>query len=233
MIRVALFGAAGRMGSTVLAALEREPDIDVLHAIDKPGQESRELLGVPIVPDDSAETFESDVWVDVSLADAAYRHALRAEELGRPILVGATGFSAEQAQRLDRLTCAHIVAPNLSLGVNLLFEELPRIRRILGGEYDIGLVDIHHKHKADAPSGTAKKIAERLEREGSKVQVVSLRAGEITGEHRILFAAEGEQIEIIHRAESRMAFARGVAPAVRFLSGKTSGGFTMKDVLGL
>ncbi|MFH0882190.1 MAG: 4-hydroxy-tetrahydrodipicolinate reductase [bacterium] len=233
MIRVALFGAAGRMGSSVLSALEREPDIDVLHAIDKPGTDAREVMGIPIVPDDTSESFESDVWVDVSLPDAAYRHALRAEELGRPILIGTTGFSKEQAQRLDRLSCAHIIAPNLSLGVNLLLEELPRIRRILGKEYDVGIVDTHHKHKVDAPSGTAKKIAEQLEREGGSVQVVSLRIGEVVGEHRILFAVDGEQIEIIHRAESRMAFAHGVAPAVRFLHGKRSGGYSMKDVLGL
>ena len=233
MIRVALFGAAGRMGTAVLSALEREPDIDVLHAIDKAGAENREVNGIPIVNDDTSETFESDVWVDVSLPDAAYRHALRAEELSRPILIGTTGFTKEQFQRLDKISCAHIIAPNLSVGVNLLFEELPRIRRTLGKDYDIGIVEVHHKHKKDAPSGTAKKMAEQLEREGGPVQVVSLRTGEVVGEHRILFAVEGEQIEIIHRAESRMAFAHGVAPAVRFLHGKRSGGFTMKDVLGL
>jgi len=230
MIRVALFGAAGRMGRAVLSALEREGDIDVVHAIDR---SENEINGIPIVADDPGDNFESDVWVDVSLPEVAYRHALRAEQLGRPILIGTTGFSEEHTRRLDRLTCAHIIAPNLSVGVNMLFEELPRIRKILGDQYDVGIVDVHHKHKVDAPSGTAKKMRDKLERAGGPVQVVSLRAGEVVGEHRVLFAVDGEQIEIIHRAESRMAFARGVAPAVRHLAGKERGGFTMQDVLGL
>lgn len=232
MIRVALFGAAGRMGGMVLKALENEPDIDVVHAIESKGSDAGEINGIPLTVDDTSEAFESDVWVDVTLPDSAYRHALRAEELGRPILIGATGFSPEQVKRLEALSCAHIIAPNLSVGINMLLEELPRIRKILGSEYDVSIVDVHHRHKKDAPSGTAKKLAQQLEREGAgPVDIVSLRAGEVIGEHRILFATDGEQIEVTHRAESRMAFARGVAPAVRFLAGKTSGGFSMPDVL--
>lgn len=233
-ISVSVFGAAGRMGSAVVKALAQEPDIDVRHLIER-----NETAGV-IVEEiqtemfDTPSRFNADVWVDVSLGSAAFEHALEAEKLRIPILLGATGFSDTQTKRLHQLRNAHIIAPNLSVGVNMLFDIAPKIRKILGGAYDVALIDTHHKHKLDAPSGTAKRLAEGLNAEGEKpVQVVSLRVGEVVGEHKIVFAVDGEEIELIHRAESRMAFARGVAPAVRFLSSKTNGEYSMKDVLGL
>ncbi len=233
MITVTLFGAGGRMGRAVAAALAGESDIALAHAVEAPERAGGEVAGLPLEADDPRGAFEADVWVDVSLAAAACEHALRAEESGTPILIGATGFTARQSERLHRLGCAHLIAPNLSLGVNLLLALLPRIRRVLGTGYDAGIVETHHRHKRDAPSGTAKALAAALEAEGPEVQVRSLRLGEIVGEHCVRFAAEGEEIELVHRAHSRMAFARGVAPAVRFLAGKRSGGFSMADVLGL
>lgn len=233
MIRIALFGAGGRMGRAVLAALGQEEDIEVAWAVESPDIAGRVIEGLVSVSDDSSVIEDVDVWVDVSLADAALEHALRAEKLGLPILVGATGFSAEQNERLAALSCAHIVAPNLSVGVNLLFNIAPRMRSILGEGFDVAIVETHHKHKKDAPSGTARRLAEGLETEGGPVQVVSLRIGEVVGEHSVRFATEGEEIEIVHRAHSRAAFARGVAPAVRFLAGKTAGTYTMSDALGL
>ena len=232
MIKVTLFGAAGRMGSMVLKALATEDDIEVVHAVESPEVPERSVSGVGIVHDDPDSPFESDVWVDVSLAEAAHRHALRADRLKRPILIGATGFSEAQRRDLENLETAHLLAPNLSVGISLLLGLLPHIRRTLGHGFDVAVAETHHRHKLDAPSGTARAIATVLEREGGSIQVTSQRIGEIVGEHRVRFAGEGEGIEVIHRAYSRMAFARGVAPAVRFLAGKKGGAYTMADVLG-
>jgi len=233
MIKVTLFGAAGRMGSAVLSALTNEKDIEVAFAVDIKEKAGEIVNSYKIVADDSANKFFSDIWIDVSIADTAFKHAQKADANGIPILIGATGFSEDQTQVLNKLSVPNIIAPNLSIGINLLLDITPKIRRILGDAYDVALIDTHHKHKLDSPSGTAKKLAEGLNREGPDIQVVSIRAGEIIGEHKILFAVDGEEIEITHRAESRMAFARGVAPAIRFLLQKESGNFNMNDVLGL
>ncbi|MBS1261757.1 MAG: 4-hydroxy-tetrahydrodipicolinate reductase [Calditrichaeota bacterium] len=232
-INVAVFGAAGRMGRTVLAALAVEDDIAVAHGIDVEANAGRELAGVTIEEDSASAGLDADVWVDVSLADAAVAHARRAQELAIPIVIGATGFSDEQAAALARLSNAHIIAPNLSPGVNVVFELAPKIAEALGPGYDTAIVETHHRHKLDRPSGTAKRIRDRLRGAGVDAETASVRVGEVVGEHRVLFAAEGEVIELVHRADSRLAFARGVAPAVRFLAGKVAGSFTMADVLDL
>ncbi len=232
MIRVALFGASGRMGRAVLASLKEESDIEITHAVDFKSS-SAEIEGFSIEADSPDSNWDADVWVDVSLADAAFEHAQKADKLGIPILIGVTALSEEQIDQLNKLSVANIIAPNLSVGMNLLFDILPKIRKTLGSKYDVAVSETHHIHKLDAPSGTAKKIIERLESVGDKVQVSSFRMGEVVGDHKITFAVDGEQIEISHRAESRMAFARGVAPAVRFLYGKKSGQYSMSDVLGL
>lgn len=232
-IRVTVFGAGGRMGHAVVQALLAENDIEIAHAVESPDRAGGMVEGVPLVPDADDRTWESDVWVDVSLAAGAMKHARLADRHGIPILIGATGFNDEQRASLEKLGTAHIVAPNLSVGINLLFGLAPKIREILGDGFDTAVAETHHRHKLDAPSGTAARIAELLNAVGPEVQVTSLRIGEVVGEHRVVFAAEGEEIEIVHRAQSRMAFARGVAPAVRFLAGKTSGRYDMQDVLGL
>lgn len=231
-IRVTLFGAGGRMGSEVMKALSTERDIHVVHAVEREDQADRTVEGIELEADGRRVGADSDVLVDVSLADAAHEHALRAGELGIPILIGATGFSDEQRADIEAIPVAHIVAPNLSRGVNVLFDLATRAASALK-EFDSAIVDTHHRHKLDQPSGTAKKIHELLLTEGSKAQTVSVRVGEVVGEHRVVFAAEGETVELIHRASSRQALARGVAPAVRFLRGREPGRYSMADVLGL
>ena len=233
MIRVALFGASGRMGRAVVQALQAEADIELAHAVEAPGREGIDLGGIVTETDQPGTSRDVDLFVDVSIAEGTVAHAKMADKAGIPILIGTTGFTEEQLSELDKLQVAHIIAPNLSIGINMLFEMAPRIRKILGDRYDVGIVDTHHRHKLDAPSGTANKLAAKLNEVGPEVQVVSLRIGEVVGEHRITFAVDGEQIELIHRAESRMALARGVPPAVRFLAGKKSGRYSMADVLGL
>lgn len=232
-ITVTLFGAAGRMGSTVLRALNKEHDISLLHVVDTREHAGSVIEGYRIESADSEESFAADVWIDVSLAAPAYKHALAAEKAGIPILIAATGFDEDQVATLDALSNAHILAPNLSPGVNLLFQLAPVLRTILGDSYDVAIQETHHRHKKDLPSGTAGRLRDILEQYGDSVQVTSHRLGEIVGEHEIRFVTDGEEITLAHKALSRMAFAAGVAPAVRFLAGKESGSYTMTDVLGL
>ncbi|MBZ0264342.1 4-hydroxy-tetrahydrodipicolinate reductase [bacterium] len=233
MIRVCLFGAGGRMGRAVLEALATESDIEVVDAVDTPNQAGNLAGDHMLVADGESAGTSADVWVDVSLREAAIKHSKRAATLNIPILIGATGFSETEIETLNSLNTAVIYAPNLSPGVNLLFSLMPHMRNILGKGYDVAVHEIHHHHKLDAPSGTAKRLAEGISLEGENVQITSLRLGENVGEHKIYFTSEGEEIQITHRAHSRLAFAAGVAPAVRFLHGKKSGNYSMSDVLGL
>ncbi len=231
-IRVTIFGAAGRMGNAVLQAIANDDIIVVAHAVDLDEYAGQVIAGCTIEADGEDVGSDSDVWVDVSLADGAVKHAFRAQNNGIPILIGATGFDNQQQTTLDSLANAHIIAPNLSQGMNVLFDLATRAAQALRG-YDIGIIDTHHKHKLDQPSGTAKKIHNRLLDIGAESQTASIRVGEVIGEHRVVYAAEGETLELVHRASSRSAFAQGVAPAVKFLNGKSSGSYTMADVLGL
>ncbi|MCB2210676.1 4-hydroxy-tetrahydrodipicolinate reductase [bacterium] len=231
-IRISLFGAAGRMGSEVLTSLAKEDDIVVAHAVDIDANTGKTIAGCTIEADSPDAGFEADVWVDVTLAEGAVEHALRAQQHGIPIVIGATGFNDDQLATLNSLTNAHLIAPNLSQGMNVLFDLATRAAKALK-DYDIGIHDVHHRHKLDQPSGTAKKIYEMLLAVGAESQTTSQRIGEVVGEHHVIFAAEGETLELVHRATSRSALARGVAPAVRFMKGKTSGAYTMADVLGL
>ncbi|MDP8207427.1 MAG: dihydrodipicolinate reductase C-terminal domain-containing protein [Candidatus Electryonea clarkiae] len=233
MVTTTIFGAGGRMGQEILAALETEDDINVAWAVDIFEHDGEKIGSVELTGDIPDKDFSANVWVDVSLADAAIEHAERAERAGIPILIGATGFNEEQTTYLENLKVAHIIAPNLSIGVNLLFDLAPKIRKILSDGYDVAVSETHHRHKIDAPSGTAKRLSELIEEVKGPVQTSSLRLGEVVGEHHVIFASDGEEIELIHRARSRMAFARGVAPAVRFLAGKKSGSYSMTDVLML
>jgi 4-hydroxy-tetrahydrodipicolinate reductase len=168
--------------------------------------------------------------------------------------VATTGFSADQLGTIrgEAARTAILVAANLSLGVNLLVQVLPTIARALGPDYDVEIVEAHHRHKKDAPSGTALRLAEAIVaaldrpladvatygREGiaprrpGEIGLHAVRAGGIVGEHHVLFVSEGEQVEITHRSFSRETFARGALRAARFLAGKAPGWYTMQDVLG-
>ncbi len=169
MITVTLFGAGGRMGSAAVEALLATDDIELKHAVDIPeisGEEiapglilEADIIDIPI---DGPHPLHADVWVDVSLTEPAFKHAKLAEELAVPVLIGATGFDEDQMAELLAFKNAHIIAPNLSPGVNLLFELLPKVRKVLGPDYDVAVHDVHHKHKKDAPSGTALRMVERL-----------------------------------------------------------------------
>lgn len=263
-LKLVVHGAAGRMGRQVVAAADGSPEVAIVAGLVRPGSpvEGQDVgtvaglhpLGVPCTTGAVAALESADVGIDVSVPTAAMEFVWEAARTGKPVVVATTGFSAAQLAEI-RTAAEHapiLVAPNLSLGINLLVQILPLVARALGENYDVELVELHHRHKKDAPSGTALRLAEaiaaarerplgdvaRYGREGiaprqsGEIGVHAVRAGGIVGEHHVIFANEGEQIEIVHRSFSRETFARGALRAARFLAARGPGLYGMHDVLG-
>lgn len=259
-LRIAVHGATGRMGRQIVSVAAGAPDVEVVAALTRSGSplagtDAGTLAGVrPLgVPVTTELDLAADVVIDVSNPAAAVEIVRKAGEAGVPIVVATTGFSPDQMATLrhEAERTAVLVAPNLSPGVNLLAEILPMISSALGSEYDVEIVEAHHRHKKDAPSGTALRLAEAVAagrerrlsdlatygrqgvapRQAGEIGIHAVRAGGIVGEHHVVFASEGEQIEIVHRAFSRETYARGAVRAAAFLAGKPPGWYTMKDVL--
>jgi len=209
-------------------------------------------LGVPIQESICAAP---DVLLDFTSPEASLARAVECAGLGTAVVVGTTGFSDEQRRTFEREVASKVpvlIAPNMSVGMNLLFELVAEVAGVLGEEYDIEIVEMHHRRKKDAPSGTALKLAERIcermswhagevllggrhgmvgERPRRQLAVHAVRGGDVVGDHMVIFAGQGERIELIHRATSRDVFARGALRAARFLVGRPPGLYGMKDVL--
>lgn len=230
MIRLSLFAPNGRMGKAIAAAVADDPGF----AIDQD---------------------HGDVLVDFSVPEALQASLDRAISANVPILIGTTGLKDEHQQEIEEAakSIAVLRAPNTSLGVNLLCALVEQAATRLGTEWDVEVLEMHHRAKVDAPSGTALLLAqaaaqgrgktlpelgrfdrfgEAHAREPGTIGFASLRGGSVAGEHMVIFAAEGERIELTHRAESRMIFARGALAAARFLVGQPAGLYTMQDVIG-
>lgn len=273
MIKVALCGACGRMGRTILREITKQRDMKLVAAIDASrtsfvGQDAGGLagltkLGVAVVGTekltDALKRAKPDVLVDFTNANAAVQNVETAASLRIAIVVGTTGFSREQLGRIkDTVKKAKIpavVAPNMSVGVNVLFKLAGDAARLLGKGYDVEIIEAHHVHKADSPSGTALRIAEIVAKEfgwskesikcgrpagkrpraKGEIYIHSLRAGDIAGEHIVTFAAPGERVELVHHAYSRETFASGAIKAIRFVVEKGKPGIVqdMRDILGL
>jgi len=266
MTRVAVTGAAGRMGKTLIEAITAAPGMALAGALEHGGSsllgcDAGELAGVGrngIAVTHRLEDIVSqvDVVIDFTVPLATLANVEICRSAGVPIVVGTTGFTAaEQAGVASAAaTIAVCKASNFSTGVNLCFKLLEIAAGVLGDDVDIEIYEAHHRHKIDAPSGTAlsmgKVIAERLGRDLDQVAVygregqtgarksdtigfATVRAGDIVGDHTVMFAAEGERIEITHKASSRMAFARGAVRAAGWLVGRAPGLYDMQDVLGL
>ncbi len=265
MTRVAVTGAAGRMGKTLIQAIAETEDLRLGAALERPdstllGADAGELAGigrsgvaVGASLEAAAETF--DVLIDFSIPAATLAALEVCRERGCGMVIGTTGFDAEGLGRIQAAaeTIPIMMAPNMSVGVNLCFKLMEIAASVLGDEVDIEVIEAHHRDKIDAPSGTAVRmgevIAAALGRDLDKVAVYgregitgprarstigfeTIRAGDIVGEHTALFAGSGERIEITHRAQSRMNFAQGALRGARFLAGRPSGLFDMQDVLG-
>jgi 4-hydroxy-tetrahydrodipicolinate reductase len=272
MINVAVTGAAGRMGSKIIKNILKQNDLKVVGAIEAPntpieGNDIGETIGVgkidvPIVNaeklDEVLRNRKPDVLVDFTIANAAVKNIITAANNGVNIVVGTTGFSDEQMKEIKKSVKENeiraVISPNMAVGVNVFFKIIRDLATILD-DYDVEIIEAHHKHKADAPSGTAAKaseiIAEELdrsindlavygrkgmvgERTPEEIGIHAVRGGDIVGDHIVIFAGDGERLEIIHRAHSRQAFVNGVMKAIRYVLNADEGKISdMGDVLGL
>ncbi|MDI6884205.1 MAG: 4-hydroxy-tetrahydrodipicolinate reductase [Hadesarchaea archaeon] len=257
MIRVAVCGACGRMGRLVIGQVSRQDDMKLVAAIDAPGtpsagEDAGELagvgkLGVKIVGADKlAEELKRskpDVLVDFTRADAAVKNVKTASEAGVSVVVGTTGFTAEQQAEIERAIkkgkIRAVISPNMSIGVNVFFKSVEGTAKMLGSDYAVEIIEAHHVYKKDAPSGTAKRaaqiVAKALDRSEDNIKIKSIREGDIIGEHTVIFSTPEERVEVIHRAQSRETFAAGAVKAIRYVVGKGRPGVVqdMLDVLGL
>ncbi|ERS90803.1 MULTISPECIES: 4-hydroxy-tetrahydrodipicolinate reductase [unclassified Halomonas] len=267
MTRIAIVGVAGRMGRTLVNAVQQDEGATLAGGVVEPGSslvgaDIGELagvgrLGVSAVDDLAAIVDDFDVLIDFTAPRVTLANLAVCAEHGKRMVIGTTGLSDKELAELDafRDKLPFVFAPNMSVGVNLTLKLLETAARALGDEgYDIEVVESHHRHKVDAPSGTALKmgevVAESLgrtlkehgvfERVGQcgprsdkEIGFATVRAGDIVGEHTVMFATEGERIEITHKASSRMTFAKGAVRAARWVAGQGNGRYAMQDVLGL
>ena len=266
MRRIAVMGAAGRMGKILIEAVGQAEGAKLTAAVDRPdssliGADAGELaaqgkIGVTLAGDLNAVLDQFDVLIDFTHPSVTLKNLEICRRAGKAMVIGTTGFSPEERQQLEAAAqeIPIVFAANFSIGVNLCLKLLDTAARVLGDEVDIEIIEAHHRHKVDAPSGTALRmgevVAEALGRDLEKVAVygregqtgarqrdtigfATVRAGDVVGDHTVLFAADGERVEITHKASSRMTFAKGAVRAALWLQDKPAGLYDMQDVLGL
>lgn len=265
LIRVAIAGASGRMGRMLIEAVQAAPDMQLSGALGMPGSPELgsdaaaflgQASGVRITDDLRAGLAGAQVLIDFTRPEGTLAHLAVCRELGVKAVIGTTGFSeAEKAAVLAYAQhLALFMAPNMSVGVNVVMRLLAQAARALSEGYDIEIIEAHHRHKVDAPSGTALQMGEVVAqavgrnlkdcavygREGvtgprdpSTIGFATIRGGDVVGDHTVLFAGIGERIEISHKSSSRATYAQGSLRAARFLMGQRTGCFGMNDVLGL
>ncbi len=239
MLRVVVVGVCGRMGSEVTKLISAQPDIQVAGGVEAAGHQ---LLGTPIgsgfvTAQLEAVIGQADVVVDFSVPDAVLENIRLCQEKEKPFITGVTGFSEAQHQELRSAgeKIPVVFAPNFSLGVAVLVKLAKQAVRLLGDSYDINIIETHHRRKKDAPSGTARLLAGAIqeETENRHIPISSIRTGDVVGEHTIIFGGPGERIELIHKAESRVAFAYGVITAIRWIVKQKPGFYSMAHILGI
>jgi 4-hydroxy-tetrahydrodipicolinate reductase len=266
MTRIAVPGAAGRMGRNLIDACQRAEGLSLGAATERPGHDlvgsdagavaGVGELGVVIGDNPEAVVDDFDVLIDFTAPAVTLAHLDLCRRHGKSMVIGTTGFSDAQKQQIhDAAKDISIVfAPNMSVGVNLCLKLLDIAARVLGDDVDIEIIEAHHRHKVDAPSGTALRMGEVVAdalgrdlktcavygrqgitgaRDRNTIGFETIRAGDIVGEHTVMFAAEGERVEITHKASSRMTFASGAVRAAGWVSEQSSGLYDMHDVLGL
>ncbi len=264
MIKVIVCGGGGKMGSTIARLVHQDKEMQLVGIIESPahpqkGKDWGILVGLGetgiIIQDDLEEIIQNaDQVVEFTNPEASLKHLEIASKYKKTMIMGTTGFTAEEAEKINKLAqgIPFLLSPNLSLGVNLLFKLVAETAATLSDDYDIEIIEAHHRFKKDAPSGTAQKLAQEIARaKGVKLEEVatygregmvgarkrgeigihSLRGGDITGEHTVMFTALGERLELTHKAHSRDTFAYGAIQAIKFMQGKLPGFYEMKDVL--
>jgi len=262
---IAVAGASGRMGQMLIEAVRADPRCVLVGALDVVGSASLGLdasaflgqsCGVLITADLTAGLQQAGTLIDFTRPDGTLAHLGVCRQLGVNMVIGTTGFSAAQKAEIEASAkdIAIVMAPNMSVGVNVTLKLLEMAARSLATGFDIEIIEAHHRHKVDAPSGTALKMGEVIagalgrdlkdcavyaregvtgERDPSTIGFASIRGGDIVGDHTVLFAGTGERIEISHKSSSRATYAQGSLRAAHFLAGKKCGLVTMADVLGL
>ena len=262
---IAIAGASGRMGRMLIEAIQNAPDARLAGALDIPGSpalgaDATAYLGVTsgivITPDQHEGLKNAKYLIDFTRPEGTLAHLRVCRELGVNMIIGTTGFTAEQKAEIDDAArdIAIVMAPNMAVGVNVVFKLLAQAAKALKEGYDIEIIEAHHRYKVDAPSGTALKMGEVVaeavgrdlkdcavygregvtgERDPSTIGFATIRGGDVVGDHTVLFAGIGERIEITHKSSSRATYAQGSLRAVRFLANQPHGLFGMDDVLGL
>ncbi len=265
MVNVVVTGAAGRIGTQIVRLVAADPELRLTGAVERPGFPAGQdagtvaglgALGVAIQDDLAKALAGAAVVIDFTSHEASARHAELCAERGIALVVGSTGFTPETRARVAAAAkrIPVVLSPNMSVGVNVLFELVRQAASVLGDAYDVEIVELHHRRKKDAPSGTAVRLAEVAaaalgrdpardvtlarqgmigERPAREIGVQTVRGGDVVGEHTVFFFGEGERLELTHRATSREQFARGAVRAARWIAGRPAGLHDMADVLGL
>ena len=266
MADVVVAGAAGRMGSRLVALLSGDAEFRLVAALEAAGhpalkRDAGEVagvgrLGVALSDDAESALAAGRILIEFSVPEATLAHLRLVARRGGRAVIGTTGFAADQRKEVEALArdAAIMMSPNMSVGVNVAFRVLREMARMLGDDYDVEITEIHHRFKKDAPSGTALGMAEAVaaalgrdlaavsvygrqglpgERTQKEIGIMSLRSGDVVGEHTVSFGALGERLELTHRAHSRDTFARGAIRAARFIATAAPGLYSMQDVLGL
>jgi len=263
-INVAIVGAAGRMGNRIIALISHDSELELTAAVEVPscpliGTDAGEIAGVGRLDVPISDSFNGKIGViiDFSSPEALSKSLDEARKRQIPLVIGTTGLKAEHSAAIEQAAAEIpvICAPNFSVGVNLLFKIAEQVAWALGEEYDAEIIEVHHRFKADAPSGTALGLAKAIakarevnleqvanygrhgrtgERPKDQIGIHAVRAGDVVGDHTVIFSCLGERIELIHRAHTRDAFAQGALRAAKFLvNERPPGKYTMAQVLGL
>ena len=269
MTKIGVIGCAGRMGRTICQSVVDDPESILAGGTERRGHDaigqSLSLIvsdggwngDAPTIADDLSKIIgDLDAIIDFSIPEASIANFDLAVESGTAIVIGTTGFSENEIDHINSKSSKGrcVMAPNMSVGVNLMFKLVAEAAKIIGNDYDMEILDIHHNKKKDAPSGTAVRLAEicaretgrdiakvgKYGREGNEgerpkdeIGVMTFRAGDVVGEHTVMFAGPGERVEISHKAGSRSNFARGAVLAAKWISNQKPGLYDMQDVLGL
>jgi len=266
MHRVAVVGAAGRMGKSLIQAVAETEGLVLGAATERSsssllGSDAGELANVGCLEVALVDSLQDvvdafDVVIDFTVPAATLNHIEICRAAGKSIVIGTTGFSDEQKEQVATAAkeISIVMAPNMGIGVNLCFKLLEMAAKVMGDDADIEIIEAHHRHKVDAPSGTALRMGEVIadtlgrdlkecavygregqtgERDPKTIGFETIRAGDVVGEHSVWFATQGERVEIVHKASSRMTFAKGAVRAAAWVRAHKSGLYDMQDVLNL
>ncbi|MCP4494028.1 MAG: 4-hydroxy-tetrahydrodipicolinate reductase [Gammaproteobacteria bacterium] len=264
MTRIAITGASGRMGRNLVIACAENAQVQLTHALERPdspfiGNDAGAVAGIEAQAVNISDTIDAeqfDVLIDFTHPDVTTNYIDYCQQHARKMVIGTTGCDEHLQQKMRNAgeSIAIMYAPNMSVGVSLCLQLLQTAAQVLGDSVDIEIIEAHHRHKVDAPSGTAVKMGEVIAKELNRdlkdcavygregqtgardrktIGFESIRGGDIVGEHTVLFATEGERIEITHKASSRMTFANGAVRAANWLNQHQTGLYDMSDVLGL